>query len=71
MVTMQASRGELAAYGLATIGALNWGSKALLRKDLVAAALGENSKASRAVYAAVGAAGAVTALSLARKARRA
>ena len=39
---------------LVLVGALNWGAVGLLKKDLVALALGSGSTAARVVYVAVG-----------------
>ncbi len=49
---------------LAGIGALNWGLVGLLNINLVARLLGDMTMPARVVYVLVGAAGAITLLSL-------
>ena len=61
---------DLAALGLAIVGALNWGLVGLFDRNLVSGIFGKRSAMSRTVYAAVGAAGAYAVYSTA-KARRA
>lgn len=48
---------DVAATGLAIVGALNWGLVGLFRKNLVEGVFGRG-RASRIVYSAVGVAGA-------------
>lgn len=61
---------DLAAIGLAIVGALNWGLVGLFNRNLVSGLFGKNTFLSRTVYATVGAAGAYAIYSAA-KARRA
>lgn len=60
---------DAAAAGLAIVGALNWGLVGLFKKNLVEGLLGRGTKMSRAVYAAVGAAGAYAIWSTVKAAR--